>query len=235
VFQTLVLLGALACSVYLYTARPDQKWYAARAVAESIKTVTWRFITRAEPFGGTVETDLNQFRNTLRSILKQNKEVAARATQYLNEPQITDSMLELRQRSATDRLAYYVDHRISEQRLWYAKKAKANERLSKMFFVLLMITNAVLVCLSLLRISYPEWPFWPTEALIAIAAALLSWMQSKKFSELSAAYALAAQEIGIVKEQSASVKTDSELSAFVGDSENAFSREHTQWIARKDT
>jgi len=144
-------------------------------------------------------------------------------------------MLALRDASATDRLAYYVDHRISEQRLWYAKKAKANERLSKMFFVLLMVTNGVLVCLSLLRISYPEWPFWPTEALIAIAAALLSWMQSKKFSELSAAYALAAQEIGMVKEQSAGLKTDAELSAFVGDSENAFSREHTQWIARKDT
>ena len=235
VFQAFVLLGALACSVYLYTIRPDQKWYASRAVAESIKTITWRFITRAEPFGGNLETDLNQFRNTLKSILRQNKEVAARATQYLTEPQITDSMLSLRDAPVADRLAYYVDHRISEQRLWYAKKANANERLAKIFFVVLMVTNGVLVCLSLVRISYPEWPFWPTEGLIAIAAALLSWMQSKKFSELSAAYALAAQEIGIVKEQSASVKTDAELSAFVGDSENAFSREHTQWIARKDT
>jgi len=28
--------------------------------------------------------------------------------------------------------------------------------------------------------------------------------------------------------------TDQELSKFIGDAENAFSREHTQWIVRKD-
>lgn len=235
VFQAFVLLGALACSVYLFTVRPDQKWYATRAVAESIKTITWRFVTRAEPFDNSPEADLNQFRNTLRSILKQNKEAAAHAGEYLNDPQITESMLEIRQLSTTDRLAHYVEYRISEQRLWYARKAKANSKLSNRFFVALIITNGTLVALSLLRIEFPKWPFWPTEALIATAAALLSWMQSRKFSELAASYALTAHDIGIVKEQSASVTTEDQLSAFVADAENAFSREHTQWVARKDS
>ena len=43
IVQALVLFGALACSVYLFSARPDRYWYAGHAVAESIKTVTWRF------------------------------------------------------------------------------------------------------------------------------------------------------------------------------------------------
>ena len=53
--------------------------------------------------------------------------------------------------------------------------------------------------------------------------------------ELAASYALAAHEIGLIRQQSLLPSTDDEFSLFVGDAENAFSREHTQWIARKDT
>ena len=70
---------------------------------------------------------------------------------------------------------------------------------------------------------------------VAIAASLLSWMQAKRFSELAASYALAAHEIELIRQQSLLPSTDDEFSLFVDDAENAFSREHTQWIARKDT
>ncbi|MCV5767721.1 hypothetical protein OFN22_29990 [Escherichia coli] len=40
--------------------------------------------------------------------------------------------------------------------------------------------------------------------------------------------------MGLVKEEAKQPNTDEEFSVFVGDAENAFSREHTQWVARKD-
>jgi len=46
-------------------------------------------------------------------------------------------------------------------------------------------------------------------------------------------YALASYEINLILNQINSVNTESEFSKYVDDSENAFSREHTQWIARK--
>ena len=49
VAQLLALLCALGCSIYLFAIRPDRFWYAGRAVAESIKTITWRYVCRAEP------------------------------------------------------------------------------------------------------------------------------------------------------------------------------------------
>ncbi len=70
--------------------------------------------------------------------------------------------------------------------------------------------------------------FWPTDVLVAIAASILSWMQAKRFSEL------ASSEISLINEQSLRSTTDNDFSIFVGDAENAFSREHTQWVARKD-
>ena len=75
---------------------------------------------------------------------------------------------------------------------------------------------------------------WPTDILVALAASVLSWMQAKRFSELAASYALAAHEIGLIREQAMLPGTDAEFSLFVGDAENAFSREHTQWVARQD-
>jgi len=67
-----------------------------------------------------------------------------------------------------------------------------------------------------------------------MAASVLSWMQAKRFSELAASYALAAHEISLIREKSMLPNTPDEFSQFVGDAENAFSREHTQWVARKD-
>ena len=56
---------------------------------------------------------------------------------------------------------------------------------------------------------------------------------TERFSELAASYALAAHEIGIIREQANAV-SEAQFSTFVADTENAFSREHTQWVARKD-
>ena len=39
--QLLVLLTTLLCSIYLATQKPEKIWYSGRALAESIKTLTW--------------------------------------------------------------------------------------------------------------------------------------------------------------------------------------------------
>ncbi|MGH8622437.1 MAG: SLATT domain-containing protein [Burkholderiales bacterium] len=58
-------------------------------------------------------------------------------------------------------------------------------------------------------------------------------MQVKRFRELAAAYAVAAHEIGLAQAELAAVAAEDQWSQFVADTEHAFSREHTHWIARK--
>lgn len=232
--QLLVLLGALGCSIYLFSMRPDRLWYAGRAVAESIKTVTWRYVCRAEPFDGNDVNSRNIFHQTLKAIVEQNRDVCQSLTDYLDGAQITPMMEQMRSRSLEQRLQAYATNRIGDQLTWYAKKAAFNRRMSKGFFWALIVVNAAAVVCAILRIAYYEQPFWPTDVFVAAAASLLSWMQAKRFSELAASYALAAHEISLIKEQSLLPDTDERFSLFVGDAENAFSREHTQWVARKD-
>jgi len=214
--------------------RPDRFWYAGRAVAESIKTVTWRYVCRAEPFQGDDANARNDFRQTLKQIVEQNREVCQSLTEHLDGQQFTPVMEAMRAKGLEERRATYSASRIADQLTWYAKKAAFNRRRSKWFFWMLIGTNAVAVVCAVLRIAFPDQPFWPTDVFVAAAASLLSWMQAKRFSELAASYALAAHEISLIKEQSLLPDTDEKFSLFVGDAENAFSREHTQWVARKD-
>jgi len=234
VAQLLALLCALGCSIYLFAIRPDRFWYAGRAVAESIKTITWRYVCRAEPFDRDDENARNEFRQTLKQIVEQNREVCQSLTEHLDGQQFTPVMEEMRAKPLEDRRATYAASRIADQLTWYAKKAAFNRRSSKSFFWVLIGTNAVAVVCAAVRIAYPDQPFWPTDVFVAAAASLLSWMQAKRFSELACSYALAAHEISLIKEQSLLPDTDESFSRFVGDAENAFSREHTQWVARKD-
>lgn len=232
--QLLALLGALFCSIYLFSKRPDQCWYAGRAVAESIKTITWRYVCRAEPFQDGNDLARRGFQQKLKEIVDQNKDVAQEHTKHLDSPQITDVMTTIRNLSLEQRKEIYAANRIKDQLTWYAKKADFNKKASTRFFWVLIATNALAVLCSILRMIFVDVVFWPTDIFVAAAASLLSWMQAKRFSELASSYALAAHEIGLIREQSLQPRTEQEFSLFVSDSENAFSREHTQWVARKD-
>jgi hypothetical protein len=234
VLQLLALLGALSCSVYLFSKRPDRYWYAGRAVAESIKTITWRYVTRAEPFQSDDALARSDFQQRLKAIVAQNKDVAQALTAHLDEPQITQVMTQMREAPLEQRKLTYASSRIKDQLTWYAKKSRFNRNTSNAFFWALIATNGLAVLCAILRIQFVNVSIWPTDILIALAASLLSWMQAKRFSELAASYALAAHEIGLIREQAMLPSTDVELSQFVGDAENAFSREHTQWVARQD-
>lgn len=234
VLQLLALLGALSCSIYLFSKRPDRYWYAGRAVAESIKTITWRYVCRAEPFQSDDAVARNDFQQKLKAIVDQNKDVAQALTTHLDAPQITDAMTSLRATSLEERKSVYAASRIKDQLTWYANKAAFNRKTSNAFFWILIATNGVAVLCAILRIIFVSIQFWPTDIFVAAAASLLSWMQAKRFSELAGSYALAAHEIGLIREQSLQANTEAQFSSFVGDAENAFSREHTQWVARKD-
>ncbi len=234
VVQAVLLAGAMASSVYLALVRPERLWYSGRAVAESIKTLVWRYVSRAEPFHEADDVSKKLLLEKLKQVVKQNKAISDKLITHLKEKQISDMMVQLRSGSFDERRNTYIQHRINDQLAWYEKKATFNKRASSRFFAILVLINAIALLCALIKIANVQYQYFPTDILIAIAASLLTWMQAKRFSELSASYALTANEIGIVREQADDLVSDVALSSFVGDAENAFSREHTQWVARKD-
>jgi hypothetical protein len=216
--------------------KPEQSWYQARALAESVKTATWKYVMRAKPFDHQFDDAVvrAKFRRFLKDILAANQRIGSQFDgSGTTRDQITAEMEAMRCLPREDRLALYMNHRVGNQCVWYAAKAKSN-RASAIRSVIVLVGLYVLAFATLLvRVAHPEWSYSHPEPLILLAAALIGWMQIKKFNELAASYNLTAIEIGILKSRAPEIKADEDLSDFIDDAEEAFSREHTQWLARR--
>lgn len=234
IVQVVVLLLALALSIAAYVKRSEKTWYAARALAESVKTLCWRYVSRAEPFDENNKAAAQLLRSRLAATLSQNRALASQFSSDLVAPQVTDTMRLMRDKTLSARMEAYAEARVRDQRSWYAKKAEFNRVRGKRFFVALVVVNSLAVLSALLGMNFPDFKFLPTDFLITIAASIVAFSQARRHSELAASYSFAAHEIGIIQERLGDIDSEGDFSKFVGDAENAFSREHTQWEARKD-
>ncbi len=236
IIAAIIFFTALFLTIFQAFKRFDKTWYNGRAVAESVKTRTWRFIMRAEPYFDcdNISEVKKDFCADLNDILDQNKDLGEfLAHPSMKEETISKNMLQIRNWDWEERLNYYISNRINEQRNWYFIKANQNKRLAFYWFIGLVVIQSLVIIFLLLEIGY-ELYFLPTAALIVLGNSVLSWMQIKRYQDLTTSYSLTAHEIGILKSQSFQVTGEKTLSDFVKDAENAFSREHTQWVARKD-
>lgn len=235
--MALFYFAALAVSLFLGIKKYEKIWYNGRAVAESIKTSMWRYCMRSAQFkdAESVRVPKAEFRNMLNNIIRTNRELGDSIGEHedTNE-QITNEMNLIRSLELDERKSYYLKNRIDEQRKWYTTKAAYNKKMQRWWFAGLIAAQALAIACVLSRIAYPDWNYWPTDTLVLIASFCISWTQTKKFNELSSAYSLTAQEIGILREGADDVGTEEQFSEFVNNAELAFSREHTQWVARQD-
>ena len=175
---------------------------------------------RADPYleAESIQEVKSGFRKRLCSILNEHKDSLHHLAGTVSESeQITDEMCRVRLLPWKDRASFYRENRIDEQRTWYARKSAYNRQHGRIWFGILVVFQALAVLFVILRVGYPDWGYWPSEVFLVAAGAALTWIQVKKFRELE------------------SVCDDDGLAQFVVDSENAFSREHTQWLARKDS
>lgn len=237
IVAALLIIASIFLSVLMLLRRDEDVWYRARAVAESVKTSCWRFMMRADPYldAADVREVKSRFRARLKSILKEHKDLSSHLGGPVSEEeQITERMCNVRSMQWGERAEFYRTHRIDEQRSWYAKKSAWNRRQGRIWFGVLIACQSLAVVFVIMRVAYPAWGYWPTEVFVVAAGSALTWIQAKRFRELAAAYGLTAHEVGVVRGELESVDSENELADFVVDSENAFSREHTQWLARKD-
>jgi hypothetical protein len=193
---------------------------------------------RAEPFSGdaNASADRRRFTGTLQSILSEHKHLAHElAGELAAADQITPTMLSHRHLSLAERLEIYKTQRIADQRAWYARNSEKNRTSGTRCFSIFVLLQAGAITTTLVRIAHPEYSYLPIQVFMASATAAFGWILIRRFRELAAAYAVAAHEIGLTATLLFDVRNDESFSAFVGDTENAFSREHTQWVARKDS
>lgn len=236
VINAIVSLMILALSFILFFVNFQGVWYNARAVAESIKTISWRYALKAEPYDVNDNESKVLLLDNMKRIIDMNHEFkrSIRAD-YSSHEQIPDTLTAIRSLSTQDRLNYYHKNRVLDQRDWYKEKSEYNSNKYFLFFGILLAISIIISIVLFVDLSKTNSLVYPIPILQSAITIVFTWIQTKKYRELNKSYALSSHEIGFIATLKDQIHTDKNLSDYVINSENAFSREHTQWIARKDS
>lgn len=236
VISGLLLLIGLILTIVLKTKKYEDIWYQGRALAESCKTLTWRFVCCSEYFENSLDTSeaKKRFVERIKELSDEFKELSiAMNSKTLNLPIITDKMMEIRGFDLDARKDYYIKNRIEDQKKWYADKAEYNLGKYNFWFWCVIASQAISLISIVYLIVNPDssWNF--VGLLTTISASALSWLQLKQHQELKQAYTTATQELNFIVTLTDQITTEDSFSKFVLDSENAVSREHTLWLAQR--
>jgi hypothetical protein len=215
----------------------ERKWYQSRALAESIKTTAWRYAMKANPFdvSETDEAATKRFREFLAGILKANRQLGSViSANDVKDAQVTDEMRANRRLSVKDRIEAYRSKRIENQQSWYSDKSKGNATKRIVWSIAIALIFFLLVCSIFGEDVVPQLIASNFDSLLVLCTAVIGWVEVKRYGELAASYAITSHEIGIIKEQIEIVQDEESLSEYVNETERAFSREHTQWLARSE-
>ncbi|HCM1973825.1 TPA: DUF4231 domain-containing protein [Salmonella enterica subsp. salamae serovar 52:z:z39] len=225
----------LIIMLYRNHIKHEQKWYKYRALAESIKTISWRYCMKTPPFNSEEKESVDKFIATVGELVNDNNYISDEIDEkYAKKDKITIDMHMLRTLSYDERKQYYYDNRIVEQREWYLRKATYNKKISRRWTYLIGSIYGISVIIVMLNAMNIEGiPDFPVDPVTTLAASIIGWAQIKKYNELAVSYFLTAHEIGDIKEQFNYVTSEVDFLEFVNDAEKAFSREHTQWLARR--
>jgi hypothetical protein len=66
-----------------------------------------------------------------------------------------------------------------------------------------------------------------------MGSGLLVWSQTKRYSDLATTYAVAAEDLNQISAKYTNAEDAEALASFVSDVEEAVSREHGMWLARR--
>ncbi len=218
----------------ILTLQPERTWYQGRAVAESVKSLAWRYAVAGLPFGrlntaaGNVDAQLAQ---RLREILGDFEDVHLVPLAAPSE-EITQWMRSLRASSLATRKRVYQKQRIENQRSWYATNAAGNQRRSVFWSIALLVIQTLGIIGAILK-GTGVIDFEALGILAAVAASALAWLQIKQHATLSQSYSHAAHELSVIEASIATVHSEADWAPFVDDAESAISREHTAWQAKR--
>jgi hypothetical protein len=231
----LALVAALLLTFVIQNKSYERTWYGGRAIAESVKTLAWRYMARAEPFdGGDDATSDELFLNRLAQTLESGANLNVNLSAVSGSDQITLRMREVRAWPLAQRRDYYDRCRIQDQQKWYSKKSGLSERAAGWFFAGMLLSNVLAVAAAVAMVIRPDLPVNGTGVFSTAAAAVFAWLQVRRHQEIAQSYAIAAQELAIVHGKVGAIATDAKFAVLVADAENAISREHTLWVARRD-
>lgn len=235
-FNVLAITACLILSSILFYFKFEQGWYEGRALAESIKTMTWKLMIAANPYGYKIDNKqvILNFITDLRNIVEEtpnSDEIID--TEVASNDQVTQKMIQVRDLTYLEKKDFYLEHRINDQLNWYNQKAKYNRNKSRLISILIIVFQALALITAILSTQIHDIKFDFLPLFVALTTASIAWVELKRYRELSQSYSITAHDLALIRSKGAYIDNEDELGEFVEEAERAISREHTLWLARR--
>lgn len=229
-FLVVVLVISTILTLILRHRNLEQDWYKARAVAESTKTLAWKFMTQSEPYRS--EESERRYLEDLKQVLAEAGNGSYIHSGTVKEA-ISENMGKVRSMAYPQRLKTYLKDRLLDQQQWYSQKAATNNSLGNQWYWIIIILQILAIIAAILPLLFPSLRIVLVSVFTTSAASAYAWLQLKQYKSVGQAYSFTANELNIIGHLSNEVKDDQQLSDFVINAENAISREHTTWVAKR--
>ena len=227
----LAFLGAAGIELWLLVVKPEQKWYDGRAIAESSKTLAWRYAVAADPFPLELPDARAKFLDQLGKLLKDAPSTGISSTE---SPAVSDAIENLRSSELETRRTVYLRDRIEDQRDWYKKKSELNKKMACRW-VCFLVGAEVFGFLAATGRAFGWYEVDAASLIAALMGAISAWVGVKQFRSLECAYVFANHELSIVHARLSRDMPEEKWASEAADAEEAISREHTMWRASRTT
>ncbi len=237
VTEAVMLAVALILRVLRLSFRPDRLWYEARAVAESVKSIAWRYAVGGEPFQIAATPD------ALNAVIGDRfKYIQADLTKYKapdsvrQRHQITPGMDAVRALPLEARKRVYRQQRVDDQQAWYTRKSAFNRSRALWAHGILIAIEFLAVFAAFLPLILTALHIFPLnlQSLMAnIAGGGAAWMQAKRYEDLEVSYKVTSSELRKVDSDIAQQEDEISWARFVENVEGSMSREHQLWRATR--
>jgi hypothetical protein len=225
-FLTSIILTALA--VYQKT---EQDWYDGRASAESIKSLTFKYAVGGEPFETAALDAEERFGEALASLLEELRDLSSAVPPAPLGPVLGD-LRQLRGEPLAIRRSVYREQRIEDQRNWYSTRAREHRATARGWRIVMFASQATGLAGAALK-GFGLVDIDLMSIFATVAAATAAWIAVGGFTETARAYDFASLELGQALEKLDQSDGEEGWAPFVADCEQAMSREHTMWLARR--
>ena len=215
--------------------RDDKIWFDCRAISESTKTASWRFMMKVTPF-----EDDDTAKDQLISIIREIREARPSSPKNLarsleaSDQIISVLMNAVRAKNLDERKTFYIELRLRDQKAWYSKKASYNSRNESCWSFVTIVLQTLAAVLAIVQAASSGFSVNVVPILMTCAASAIAWSQMKRYGELAQTYSLAAQELIEQEAIVSNITEEADFLALVEQVEETISREHTMWCARRD-
>jgi hypothetical protein len=223
--------GSILATALTFFRDAEDDWYDGRAVAESAKTLTWKYAMGGEPFGVTEPDAEGAYNRALAAVVEEIRRLHGSSPP---PAQVSgDGELRALRREPLDtRREIYHEQRLGSQRRWYNGRAREHGSTAKTWQIVAIIlqtaglVGAMVKALDVVSVDL-------LSVFAAAGTAALAWLAAGDYVKTARAYELTTLELDQTLRIVDTINDEDAWATFVADAEQTMSREHTAWLARR--